>query len=82
MKEKTRGEPNRIHAVGLWGAAAQWHSRGTSLVRAPLRKKDFGACQTSSAHLGGRAALVPLAFRLGAAAYHILRGEPQLGGSQ
>jgi len=47
-----------------------------------LCEKDFGACQTSSAHLSGRAALVPLAFRLGAAAYHILRGEPQLGGSQ
>ena len=37
MKEKTRSEPNRIHAVGLWRAAAQWLSRGTSLVRASLR---------------------------------------------
>ena len=42
MKEKTRGEPNRIHAVGLRGAAAQWHSRGTSLARAPLRKRLRG----------------------------------------
>jgi len=42
MKEKTRGEPSRIHAVGLWRAAAQWRSRGTSLVRASLRKNIWG----------------------------------------